>query len=903
MTSDWSNLEIHQLVHGYIRGHELLGQSVRLSAKDLDETTRLSDLSGLQGQEETPPYLTCYPLPSGAYIAFARTWLDDTAPRGGCVLTHTLLIPTEAWSGGVSARALSCLFAQPRRAQLYELSSLRLTTTNHPVNLPLADDDFRSEIEDFCARYFIQGTSPIIWPITQSRHQAAEGVFLRLLDVLWPARRQAFSGTTFALQPRRGAQGPFQVMFVPVSVLGRFSNLPTENSVGRRNRSLSMEPRSQRVIRGMSDFLAGDPTSEWLDFEALRGVLPASADALVKVATLEDLAVRGRDNPMAFVAALDVWAGLAPTSDVASDRKKIALQAAIDRSVDLSPSEAIELLSAVLLRLRRPAFARLRSVSSTILSRMSALVHWDLDAALAIVQTQKRPPKELLAAIAKALMSSDTWSLTALEDFADAAPIAFRRLLAFMPNIVSAYLQRAAAHPTADTDAALQHVSEWLSATSPSTRRSALRALASAPAILDDETLLTAVLDSATPAQLPQLFALPSALHHTPASYVVGRLAALAAQAPEDALGFYRTNGVRSQIDAELLCVALGPDLDLLQVLHTVPFGSTRLRSAVISRHIVRGGGSLPPKAAAALLLDLLKSADTDGAPLLSQALELLMTTADSFYFEANFQPQALANLRPAELQKKMWLWLFSASLQRALDSDRDLSPYLQTSVVIKQLRAGAPDQVLSLITNADWKSAESVQAWALLRQLTPVLAQRSDRLLVDLLRHVFNSTQNRLESFSVKIWVEILQLLAGGPLAEPAQSMSFGLALSHRHLPVSPIVIATFAPLYEQLPQSRAANFWDVLLLSYAGDRRKDFRRNLVDAFLASSWPPGDLALAAHAAGALSKFVARLLTLKAGDYLEAMRSDLKSRGPRFIESSLELERLLRSRSHDLSDQ
>ena len=91
--------KIHQLLHGYRRGHELLVGSIRLPAVDGDLVTRLSDLSGtLSGDAKFSSYLTAYPLPSGTFYALARTWPDKTAPREGCVLTHTLLIPTLSWA-------------------------------------------------------------------------------------------------------------------------------------------------------------------------------------------------------------------------------------------------------------------------------------------------------------------------------------------------------------------------------------------------------------------------------------------------------------------------------------------------------------------------------------------------------------------------------------------------------------------------------------------------------------------------------------------------------------------------------------------------------------------------------------------------------------------------------------
>ena len=93
-------LHVHQLLHGYKNGHELLAGSVKLAQSDAELVARLSDLSGtLQNDIHFYPYLSVYPLPSENYYAIARTWLDNDAPRSGCVLTHTLLVRMGDWTG------------------------------------------------------------------------------------------------------------------------------------------------------------------------------------------------------------------------------------------------------------------------------------------------------------------------------------------------------------------------------------------------------------------------------------------------------------------------------------------------------------------------------------------------------------------------------------------------------------------------------------------------------------------------------------------------------------------------------------------------------------------------------------------------------------------------------------
>ena len=97
------------------------------------------------------PYLTVYPLPSRQFFALARTWLDDEAPRSGCVLTHTLLIPLEDWGCLSDVRQIGGLFQNLRQNPNYDFTkavfsavepllpnSLRSCCGTRAIHIPLA---------------------------------------------------------------------------------------------------------------------------------------------------------------------------------------------------------------------------------------------------------------------------------------------------------------------------------------------------------------------------------------------------------------------------------------------------------------------------------------------------------------------------------------------------------------------------------------------------------------------------------------------------------------------------------------------------------------------------------------------------------------------------------------------
>ncbi len=83
---------IDQIVHGYLRGHREIMQSVDLDDEARSTMVVMSDLLIDRVLDEQASYLTCYPLPSIARHVLARTWSAGPEYRPGSVWTHSLLI-------------------------------------------------------------------------------------------------------------------------------------------------------------------------------------------------------------------------------------------------------------------------------------------------------------------------------------------------------------------------------------------------------------------------------------------------------------------------------------------------------------------------------------------------------------------------------------------------------------------------------------------------------------------------------------------------------------------------------------------------------------------------------------------------------------------------------------------
>src|SRR5438128_1940534 len=104
---------IHQCLHGYGDGHQLLQSSTRLPSKADQLLLTMSDMSGPSMVSGFQSYLTGYSVDGTNWYAFAKTWYASEMRRPGCVWTHTLLIESADLARNLDLRALLGLFVRP----------------------------------------------------------------------------------------------------------------------------------------------------------------------------------------------------------------------------------------------------------------------------------------------------------------------------------------------------------------------------------------------------------------------------------------------------------------------------------------------------------------------------------------------------------------------------------------------------------------------------------------------------------------------------------------------------------------------------------------------------------------------------------------------------------------------
>ena len=286
---------LHRQLHGYRSGHQLLHSTARVQRKDQDLIDQLSDMAGpLRPGEKFDPYISAYPLPSAEYYVLAKTEQDHAAPRAGCVITNSLLVPRTNWEREASPALLVELLERPvEEAALPALPHGR----DHglePVRSPLL-----AELVD---ALFLQERRPVVV------FDAANPILIsvRLLTAFWPAMRGEFSLCTFALSPRTLAGKSFDLVFAPETARSRFSDWEGRR-IGSTARTGSGRHRWAEQIQ-VSVFQEEKPTLlPSRHVRALGGRQNGEDEAFLRLLMLwGDLQEKASNSPMAVLGLIDI---------------------------------------------------------------------------------------------------------------------------------------------------------------------------------------------------------------------------------------------------------------------------------------------------------------------------------------------------------------------------------------------------------------------------------------------------------------------------------------------------------------------------------------------------------------------------------------------------------------------
>ncbi|WP_367395152.1 hypothetical protein [Cupriavidus sp. Agwp_2] len=881
-------IKLHQTLHGYHRGHEQIATSVALRPEDSDALTQLSDLSGMAlAGAAFESYLTAYPLPSGDYYVLARTWPDLEAPREGCVLTHSILIPMMAWLSGSPAREIAGLLSRPSRGSIgNRLEPIdRCLRTARSWDSDINDD----EMAEFAIRYFCNGITPIIWV---NYPFSANDFLISLLDSFWPSLRARFSCCTYSLQLRRIEQRAFDLSFAPAAALSRYSKYHRRHILGYGDSFMGSESDSAKRYLAFS---TAKMLVSGLKRRELVEAMPADPMALVRLSVLDDLYVRGRETPAAAVAALDVIGALAADQDAALAEKRSAIATALDSARATEPSMAISLLAAISQRCIRPAYRRFRDVRRHIVEILADLGASHPREILSVLAQMKGRRTDLVAAAARALLHAPPHSLQVLEEYALTHPRIVRWMVRIEPVLAAIYLQ------SAEEDASWRHrstaVYAWFSSTSQRAQLQIGKALYGDIRLALDAQLMSAVLSVAEASDVPSIM-------HTflgiKSQHVLSGLEALAGRFPHEAWRAICSHGIRDLDVARIAAHSLPLSNDTFEIARDLSAhtDSVWLFSEVILRYSDNQNLAEYVNASGTWWLERAVSSDGLLVDRTVEAIRVCLRFFDFNSFVKLTDPASIDTWKTQSIHKELADGIFSACTQVFLQnevSEVTFSRWVSTAIVTERLRFASGDKLLGMVALRQASNLEeSDRLWTWLRLLNFHLPSRPVADLANLVNKVFQTTVDFWTDASTQTWLHILQQTSKDNAAvapNPLEAMSLRLAMRHTSLPLSEIVLATFPKFYRTTLATSIPTLFDLFNFTSDWDKGKQLRKELIRSYERSDWPPGDLFLAAAGAGILDKIASRARRESPNLFRDALRDLFERRDdPSVIDIARELE-------------
>jgi len=189
-------IALHQTLHGYGDGHQLVASSLKLTREDESQLLVMSDLSGPSFRSGFDSYLTAYPLSGGDNYCIARTWFAPELPRPGCVWTHSILIPKDGLADIYDCASILRLFRRPKSTRDHTEYSLRLHLGPSDIEAVDASPRIAAEV----LRHLYDTSQTVV--LLSDTAQRYESLALKILSQQWPRQRMMFRFCTGALGVR-----------------------------------------------------------------------------------------------------------------------------------------------------------------------------------------------------------------------------------------------------------------------------------------------------------------------------------------------------------------------------------------------------------------------------------------------------------------------------------------------------------------------------------------------------------------------------------------------------------------------------------------------------------------------------------------------------------------------------
>jgi hypothetical protein len=878
---------VHQLVHGYHKGHSLLAGSCSLPKSALEIVTEQSDLSGpLPAGVSIPSHLTAYPIPDMGFYALGRTWPDTDAPRSGCVITHTLLIPIDAWGNAEIPAAYLRLHKRPDKQSL-ETFKLELLLPKNVREHPTLNWLNAAEADEFAAKVFSEGLRSIIW----FDCEAPDLLVMTIASLLWPSLRGSLFAHTFSLHPHAKVKSDLQLHFAPRNAQSYFSRVPKQCHMSRRppgNRSESV----QDWIRDLSeDLRAGRPRDSYLDGLKQYGhLLGREPSAVRNLFALRDLADRLPHTPTAAVGILDIIDSLEPVAERAVKEKQFALDAAVSAALKADDPTTLRCLSLIDTRLRRPSFAMAGSeVQSTLKDSVEKIV--------------AREPQTLIAICGQNIPSDDSlfWqaATNGMRNAAETRPDSLENL-GHSPAIASFVVREAPSiaraywHSSRDRRAeATSEVIQWVRHIECEEQRRHLRREL-LPETFDDESvpLLEELLRDVSSSDVEDTLNLlvestqgfgRASIRRVVADFICQRF-------PEETIHWgQRLHLLHSKYVADVLAEAFPLSLEGLDRILAVDWMTPDDRCEVLSAFIeraakkqlpqwfVRRAGEEVATIEPFAQCDAFSARATRALQTIGDHCDYLPIVRSRFFqeFVLKIAETGLAGL----LIPKAVNSAIAEHVGGRIDADRMLAA-LSLTPCEKWCEQASSGHIYGLLASTPDRDAWQ-RAWITLSILPSILFRKvaGHQIVAEFTRSFrANWTNSVAQSWSRIIHRAQDELSYESSLRLLMQSIAF--CFDNSRLPLGEVASAAFPSVYEAVSTGRATHVTDEMFGYFDWDKAKKLRKNVIDAYMASCWPADDLALVAAKCQILRKVIHRLQRKWGGDdYIHKMVAGLQDRG------------------------
>lgn len=841
-------------IHGYRKGHQLIASSTALSKEDQAVVDRLSDVAGpLRPKEQFTPYLSTYPLPSGSYYVIARTWQDHSVARAGCVRTMSVLIDAQVWASKAPLIPLLNLL------QLSELPN-----EQHAVQTQLNDCTEAKfpptpsfSASELLEALFLEGAKPVV----AFDAPDPELIALRLLTALWPDIRRHFSISTFALSPRKIGGRDFDLVFAPVSAKAKFSDWP-----GRRVDGRSLQNNRHRWTGAIVQRVFEDPLPRLLSEREINllGGRDANSAAALRIALLwDELLDKLQYVPTAALGLLDIAnSGMVSNTEAVKSLEPLLAEAVNRAASTLTDRDAWDFVGALTRKMFGQSMPAGSAAAGELVEKLAERT--PLGAISFLRQTDSKGAiVPLIPSIAAGLAKG-------------ANPVVERALLDAPGDIFTRLVVQSGAlsRRVVDDDALIERMGRILSSDDQELVDSVGKMVL--PYLIDDRQLAVAkpifnrMGSLELVAELSRLEEANGFKARSLSSIIIERAReAGCLPAVRDALIL---SGASAHRDS-LIAHSIEPnraDVDWL-------LSEKRLTKNVFSKLLVGVLEQANEEQFAEICSDS-KTSERILKLLPKNSIEILVRIANQDSLPINTHVHVVDFLisKVSDSQK---LDIAHRSMERCLRSrfDGDETKFLLMLLDIISAKVNgrwiasaglgkevAPDVVSRNLTV--FNMAPLPVRDRLVKAVDDIALALQSRYEIDI-SEVAASACAKIMSDAGRRSQQTLLAVAG---------MLMPSLLRAKNYPVSSIIVVLFPPLYRELAGSSDVPEFLKFVPFFDWDRCKTARRELVDAFMSSSWKPGDLALIAYACNDVFKIIEHVSYSYKGDhYLSKIESDL----------------------------